>query len=614
MRLRDCRFLPGCLFALLAVAAAPATAVLPDPAQAPTATPEPTPEQARALAVMKDRLEAASRALAAGRLDETIRLAKQVIAAAGSDKGAVPAYELLASALYQKHDVDGATAALQRVLEIDPRSGEALASLAGIALNAGHVNEARQYLERALQVTPDLPGAHERLGVVLQQQGDIAGATREYELGLLKTRPDYVGAKLRLAELYNRQGRPADAVRLLEPIVRPDSKDGGALMLLGNAYLGAGEASKALPLISAAQQLDRSDNRIGLALGIAQRMAGLNQAALDRLGQVVKAMPDSAVARYELGLTYIALKQYSDARAALAAAAKLDPKSVGIAQMLGETMLLEGKPDEAIAFFQERVKRDGATLPEFVSLANADMAAKHPADADAALRDAIAHFPKDPEAYGRLGAMLAQQRNYDDALKVLGEGSQLAPDNPRILNDTALVEARLGHFADAISVAQHLVALLPKSTGSRFLLGSLVEASGDKAQAIAIYRAILADDPEHAEALNNLASCLTETGEAAAAVPLARHAAGLMPDSADVTDTLGWALLQAGEAAEAVRTLKTANRLRGDDPTLMYHLAVAQKQAGDGQAARATIASALKLPGEFKDAAAARALLAELSK
>ena len=298
MHFRKCR-LPVCLLALLA-AATPAAAALPDATQAPGAAPELTPEQARVAAVMKAQLEAADRALVAGRLDEAIRLSKQVIAAVGNNKGAVAGYELLASALYQKHDAEGAVAALKKALEIDPASGSALASLGGISLNAGHIDEAKQYLQRALQVTPDLPGAHERLGMVLQQQGDLVGATREYELGLLKTPPGYVGAKLELADLYNRQGRPADAVRLLEPIVRPDSKDKWALALLGTAYLGAGHPNEAMPLLSSAQLFSPDDAGIGLALGTAQRMAGLDSAALDRLQRVVKAMPTSAVARFEL--------------------------------------------------------------------------------------------------------------------------------------------------------------------------------------------------------------------------------------------------------------------------------------------------------------------------
>ncbi len=613
MHLRNCRLLPGCVIVLLAIAM-PAAATTPDPTQSPAASEQPSPEQTKLLALMKQQMDAAVRAIVAGRFDEAIRLAKDAIHTAGKDKSAVGPYEVLANALYQKHDVDGAIAALKKAIEIDPTHGAAYASLGGIAMNAGHPDQAKQYLEQALRVTPDLPGAHERLGVLLQQQGDSAGAIREYELGLLNTAPDYVGAKISLADLYNRTGRTADTVRLLEPIVNPTSKNVTELMILGNAFIATGQANKALPLLSAALQLDRNNIGAGLALGTAQRMAGLNNAALDRLQQVIKATPGLAIARYELGLTYIAMARYPEAREALTAAAKLDPKSMEIAAMLGEEMMLEGKIDQAIAQFQELTKRDDAVLSVYVSLATADMAAKRAADAETALREAAARFPNNPDAFGRLGNLLAQQGRYDEALKMLNQGTQLAPNDPRLLNDIALVQLRLGHNDEALKAARQLVLVDPTGIGPRFLLASIIEVSGDKTEAIAIYRSILVDDPNQAQALNNLASCLIDTGDAKEAVPVARRAAEILHDDADVTDTLGWALLQSGEVPEALLQLRTANRLRRDDPTLLYHLAIAQKMSGDLQTARATLNTALQLPGEFKDAPAARALLAEVSK
>jgi tetratricopeptide (TPR) repeat protein len=597
------------------LAAVPAVATVPDATDAPTDAAAPTPEQAKMLAAMKQQLDAAARAIAAGHLDDAVRLARAAIATAGPDKRSVAGYEMLANALYQKHDVDGAIAALKRALEIDPTHGALYASLGGIAMNAGNRDQARQYLEQALKVTPDLPGAHERLGVLLEQAGDVPGAIREYEAGLLKTSPDYVGTKVALADLYNRTGRAAEAVRLLEPIVKPEtSRSVPALMVLGAAYVNTKQLNKALPLLSMAQQLDRDDVRTGLALGAAQRMAGLNSASLDRLQQVVKAAPNSATARYELGLTYVALADYPAAREQLTLAAKIDDKSIPIVAMLGEVMLLQGKPDDAIPLFQDLVKRDGVGQGVYFGLATAYMAVQRPADAEAALRNAVARFPTDPVGYARLGSLLAQQGSYEAALKTLGEGNKIAPDDPPLLSDTALVQAQLGHPDDAIAVARHLVRVDPKGVGSRFLLANLLEANGGEKEAITIYRTILADAPDHADALNNLAWCLTDTGDAEAAVPLARRAAELRHDSADVADTLGWSLLHAGQTAEAVMQLKTANRLRHDDPTLLYHLAIAERDAGDRQAARAAVITALDLPGKFKDAGEARKLLTQLSE
>ena len=226
-------------------------------------------------------------------------MAKQAIAAAGADKTAAPAYEVLASALYQGGDPNGAVAALKQSLHVDPTYVPALFSLGGIAFNARQFPEARQYLEQAIKINPDMLQAHERLALVLQEMGDRAGAIREYETGLLKTAPDYVGTKFNLAELYIAAGRPADAIRLMQPLVRPNS-DKRALMVLANAYLAAGDAKKAVPLYTQALLYDRKDITVALALGTAQRMAGLENAALDQLKQVVAAAPIPVLCRLQL--------------------------------------------------------------------------------------------------------------------------------------------------------------------------------------------------------------------------------------------------------------------------------------------------------------------------
>jgi tetratricopeptide (TPR) repeat protein len=565
-------------------------------------------------AAVQSEVEKARQALAAQRSKEAIALAKEAIATAGSDKRAAPAYEVLASALYQTKDANGAVAALKQALQIDRMYSPAYVSLGGIAFSEGHLPEARQYLEQALKIDPSLLAAHERLGLVLQGMGDRDGAIREYELGLLKTKPDYMGAKVNLGELYIAAGRPADAVRLLEPLVKPGTQDKRALLALANAYLESGQAKQALPLYSSALLYERSDMGVALALGTAQRIAGLNDAALDQLQQVVKNTPDSGMAWYQLGLTYAAAQRYADAKTAFVKAIEIDPKAIPFRMALGEAMLAAHEPSAALAVFQEITQSDAAGLPAYDGIARAYVALERPADAEATYRDVVARFAKDPQAYVRLGAILVQHGKNDEALKVLGEGSQLAPDDPNLLGNTALAEWHAGRLADGIATARRLVDSQRGNVNARVLLGTLLDANGDKAQAIALYHEVLAENPNNAQALNNLASSLTDTGEAKAAVPLARQAMTLWPDSADVADTLGWALLKSGQTTEALMMLKTASALRPRDPLLMYHLAVAQKEARDPQAARATLTSALALPGEFTDAAAARALLGELSK
>ena len=558
-------------------------------------------------------IDRARMALAANRIKEAVALAAEAAKMAGTDKIAAVAYEVLASGLYQGHDVNDAITALKRALQIDPAYTPALVSIAGIEFSAGHLPEAEQYLEQAIKISPDLMPAHERLGMVLRAMGDRSGAMHEYELGLLKTPPDYVGAKFELGQLYIAAGRPADAVRLLEPLVNQKSGK-SALVVLGDAYVMTGQAKKAVPLFSQALLYDRNDNGVALALGTAQRLAGLDNAALDRLQGLVRDAPEAALAWYQLGLTYAAMQNYDDAKAALVKAIELQPKSLDFRGALGETLLGAHEPTAALAVFQEMTKADDASVAAYDGVARSYTALDRPADAEAAYRDAVARFPKDPLAYARLGRLLVLDKKDAEALKVLTDGSALAPDEPALLGDTAMAQWHLGRRDDAIATARRLVNARPKDPHAKFLLGMLVEDSGDNAQAITLYHEVLAEDPRNSDALNNLANCLIDSGDARGAVAVARQAMDILPNNADYTDTLGWALLKSNQMTEALMMLKMANGLRPRDQTLMYHLAIAQKQSGDAQGARATVVDLLGLPGQFKDAAAAHALLDELSK
>jgi tetratricopeptide (TPR) repeat protein len=345
---------------------------------------------------------------------------------------------------------------------------------------------------------------------------------------------------------------------------------------------------------------------------MAQREAGQLDASLESLKRTATAVPESVAAHYQLGLTYLAQAKYDEAQGALEIAHRLLPQAAEVQAALGGALLLGGKPEEAFAAFATLTRRQNAHLSDFVALATAYQAAGRAADAERTYRDAADRFPQDPEAWWRLGAILAFSRKYDEASKALASGIAIAPKDPRLLRDAAIAEARLGNYPAATALADRLLESDPKSAEARFLVAGLYQDSGDKSRAVELYRAILADKPDYPWALNNLAALLTESGDAASAIPLAKHAAELRPDDAAIADTLGWSLLKSGQMRASVQMLDKARALAPSDPEILYRLAVAQKAAGDVGAARTSAREALALSSDFKDVEEAKALLAGL--
>ena len=72
---------------------------------------------------------------------------------------------------------------------------------------------------RALDIRPDYPQAHNNLGAILLQRGDVAGALG-HDLEAVRADPAYAEAHGNLARAYAAEGRYDEAVAAAEDAVR----------------------------------------------------------------------------------------------------------------------------------------------------------------------------------------------------------------------------------------------------------------------------------------------------------------------------------------------------------------------------------------------------------
>ena len=99
--------------------------------------------------------------------------------------------------LREQGDSDGAIAAFQKALAIDPRHQGARIGLAQQYLATNALPQAHQLLDDVLSTNPTLPEAHYTLGQVLEMQGDRAGAISAYE-AFIRYAPARLGAHVEL--------------------------------------------------------------------------------------------------------------------------------------------------------------------------------------------------------------------------------------------------------------------------------------------------------------------------------------------------------------------------------------------------------------------------------
>ena len=152
-------------------------------------------------------------------------------------------------------------------------------------------------------------------------------------------------------------------------------------------------------------------------------------------------------------------------------------------------------------------------------------------------------------------------------------------------------------MTDALKVAREAVKTWPDNTDLAFLLGSLLDETGDKKGAFTVMEGILTSHPDNYQALNYVGYTLAEESrELERAVKLLVRANELSPDQAYIVDSLAWALFKSGRLEEALSEIRRAVKL-GDqvDPSIWEHYGDIAQRMGLKDEARKAYQKALDL-------------------
>lgn len=148
------------------------------------------------------------------------------------------------------------------------------------------------------------------------------------------------------------------------------------------------------------------------------------------------------------------------------------------------------------------------------------------------------------------------------------------------LKDWVLEAMRQNRFAEAEKTLRGALEAPAQGADLRFLLGTVLAASGKIDEAIQYLEEVRKLAPDNVSLLNNLGNVLRLKGRAEEAVTHLRHALTIQPDSPDALINLGLSLLMLGRADQAVQCGRLALRLRAQDPEALFMLASALSEEG----------------------------------
>ncbi len=170
-------------------------------------------------------------------------------------------------------------------------------------------------------------------------------------------------------------------------------------------------------------------------------------------------------------------------------------------------------------------------------------------------------------------------------------------DAPDLCDAEIRILARLKRLPEALTAAKAGVALWPDQAELAFLLGSVLDESGDKKAAMEVMEKVIALQPDNYQALNYVGYTLAEQNrDLERAVRLLARANELSPDQSYIVDSLAWALFKSGKLDEALAEIRRAVKLdERVDPSIWEHYGDIAARMGLKDEARAAYRKALEL-------------------
>src|SRR5271167_2543028 len=229
--------------------------------------------------------------------------------------------------------LDSAVAEFQKAIDLDPKLGAAFVDLGQVFIEKREYAAAISPLKHALELNPNIEGAHQLLGYALLAQGYPAEAIPHLEKAHDE---DTLGIALLDA------GRLPEALTVLQKAVARNPDDPDLLYYFGRA---SGLLSK--------QAFDTLEAHFPDSARAHQMMAQ-NYAVLRELpsaerefNEALRLRPQTAGLHLELGYLYARAQQWDKAEEQFRLETELQPGSAFAAYRLGESLLQLGKFHEA---------------------------------------------------------------------------------------------------------------------------------------------------------------------------------------------------------------------------------------------------------------------------
>jgi tetratricopeptide (TPR) repeat protein len=253
--------------------------------------------------------------------------------------------------------------------------------------------------------------------------------------------------------------------------------------------------------------------------------------------------------------------------------------------------------DDAIALFQELMRRDSTNLGDKVQLGQYLFMKKDTLAAGEWFEKIVAEHPQSERGYLALGALRRAQRDTSAALRVYEAALKINPlflDARRRLRDLYAAQKR---WSNAIALYESLTNNDSTYVGARIEIINLLTQKGDTTQAIALGEELEKEHGEDWRVPLTLGRLYMVRDENRLARPCFERALALRKDLSLIWVMAGINLVQMDSLAVAEDHFQAAVEIFPEDPEVNYYLGIVCNQQGKKDRALHFLEKANELDG-----------------
>jgi putative PEP-CTERM system TPR-repeat lipoprotein len=564
------------------------------------------------------------------------------------------------SMLHLRGETAGALRAYGRVVELEPNNADARLARIGLMLDLGRDSDADEDFERLAELRPDDPRVTYLKAVKLERAGDKEGARlalaranavldalgpnvvnrnsqlllvsgiSAFSLDKLETArtaltqyvlmsPTDYGPRKVLASVLLRQKEYREAIKVLEDTVDNFDEDPTVLVMLGDAYQGAGKNHRAQAVLTRAAELRTNDVVVATKLALSKVRTGKMQQAMSELSAIFTGHDYTPAAGMPLAVMYLQQNRNDEAAEVARKLLQEAPDDLESSNLLGIAEVGRGNYAAARAAFEKVANHAPTNVSAQMNLAKLDLREKQYDAARQRIKSLIAKNPSSATLVLELARLAAAEGNVEEAIRWGREANRLDPESFSIAS--FLVDAYLaaGKMTEAVDLVTEQNG---RHRENLFVLDKLAEVTlraGDADRARIILKQMSALSQDDGRWLMRIARRHVQMSNANDAAYVLEKAVLLDSDNLEAQSLLAEMNLARGKLmeVEAAATLLTKSlpqsdlgpRLlgavagaRGDFETAIVQFREAQTRGPDAFANALALHSAMDAAGRSEEA------------